>query len=82
MVPLSKTNNFYWASIYKTVGVLLLQWLEVSLRRFAIASIADNDAKNPDIDTKEEKRGQEQARHKCRQTKKFQVVPLRKPKCL
>lgn len=68
--------------MYKITEFLSLHRLNVSLHIFDIASITNDDAKNPDINTKEEKRGQKQAGHKCRQAKELKIVPLRKPKCL
>jgi hypothetical protein len=68
--------------MYKTTQRLLFHWLKVNLSVLDITSIADDDAENPHIDTKEEKRGQKEAWHERRQAKEFQIVPLRKPKCL
>jgi hypothetical protein len=40
--------------MYKSTELLSLHCLQVSFRVFGITSITNDDAKNPDIDTKEE----------------------------
>lgn len=68
--------------MYKTTELHSLRCLRVDLSVFGITPVTDDDAKNPHVDTKEEKRGQKEAGHKRRQAKEFQIIPLRKPKCL
>jgi hypothetical protein len=63
-------------AMYKTTEALSLHRLNRSLHAFANASVTDNDAKNPDIDTKKEKGGQEETRDKCRQAEELEVVSL------
>jgi len=73
-------NAFLARQLY--TRFLSLHGLGVSPRVLHITPITDNDAKNPHIDTEEEKRGQKEAGYESRQAKEFQVVTLRKPQCL
>lgn len=65
--------------MYRAKELRSLHWLGINITVLGITSIADDNAKNPHIDTKEEKRGQKEAGHERRQAKEFEIVPLRKP---